>query len=117
MFSPFEWIVILLIVFVIFGAGKLPQAGDALGRAVRNFRKASNNEDALDVSPRASLREERSDYPQLPPAPLAVPRPAVSADASDLRMPELGARRGGARPRAAIEDAVIGPELSPRRKS
>jgi sec-independent protein translocase protein TatA len=39
-----ELIVILLIVLVIFGANKLPQIGDALGRSIKNFKKASNVE-------------------------------------------------------------------------
>jgi sec-independent protein translocase protein TatA len=37
-----ELIVILLIVLVIFGANKLPGIGDALGRSIKNFKKASN---------------------------------------------------------------------------
>ena len=39
-----ELIVILLIVLVIFGANKLPQIGDALGRSIKNFKRASNVE-------------------------------------------------------------------------
>jgi len=39
-----ELIIILLIVLVIFGANKLPQIGDALGRSIKNFKKASNVE-------------------------------------------------------------------------
>src|SRR5215475_11193627 len=39
-----ELIVILLIVLVVFGANKLPQIGDALGRSIKNFKKASNVE-------------------------------------------------------------------------
>jgi sec-independent protein translocase protein TatA len=37
-----ELIVILLIVLVVFGANKLPSIGDALGRSIKNFKKASN---------------------------------------------------------------------------
>jgi sec-independent protein translocase protein TatA len=37
-----ELIIILLIVLVVFGASKLPQIGDALGRSIKNFKKASN---------------------------------------------------------------------------
>ena len=37
-----ELIIILLIVLVVFGANKLPQIGDALGRSIKNFKKASN---------------------------------------------------------------------------
>jgi sec-independent protein translocase protein TatA len=39
-----ELIVILVIVLVIFGANKLPQIGDALGRSIKNFKRASNVE-------------------------------------------------------------------------
>jgi sec-independent protein translocase protein TatA len=40
-----ELVVILLIVLVVFGANKLPGIGDALGRSIRNFKKASNDDD------------------------------------------------------------------------
>lgn len=46
-----ELIVILLIVLVVFGANKLPGIGDALGRSIKNFRKASTVEgDAEDAA-------------------------------------------------------------------
>ena len=37
-----ELVVILLIVLVVFGANKLPGIGDALGRSIKNFKRASN---------------------------------------------------------------------------
>ena len=40
-----ELIIILLIVLVVFGASKLPQIGDALGRSIKNFKRASAGED------------------------------------------------------------------------
>ena len=40
-----EWIVILMIVLVVFGANKLPGIGDALGRSIKNFKKASAVDD------------------------------------------------------------------------
>ncbi|HET9626135.1 MAG TPA: twin-arginine translocase TatA/TatE family subunit [Kofleriaceae bacterium] len=43
-----ELIVILLIVLVVFGANKLPGIGDALGRSIKNFKKASNVEGETD---------------------------------------------------------------------
>ena len=36
-----ELVLILLIVLIIFGVGKLPQIGGALGSAIRDFRKSS----------------------------------------------------------------------------
>ncbi len=51
-----ELILILLIVLLVFGAGKLPQIGDALGKSIRNFKSATKKgteEDAVDVTPKA----------------------------------------------------------------
>lgn len=51
MFSmgPWEWIIILVIVLIIFGAGKLPQIGDGVGKAIRNFKKATNEVDKTET--------------------------------------------------------------------
>lgn len=46
-----ELIIILLIVLVIFGAKKLPEIGGGLGRAISNFKKATNEPDEIDVTP------------------------------------------------------------------
>jgi len=40
-----ELVIILLIVLVVFGANKLPQIGDALGRSIKNFKRATNDKD------------------------------------------------------------------------
>lgn len=36
-----ELIIILIIILIIFGAGKLPEIGSGIGRGIRNFKKAS----------------------------------------------------------------------------
>jgi len=41
-----------LIVVVVFGAGKIGDVGGDLGRAIRNFRKALSEPDAIDVTPK-----------------------------------------------------------------
>lgn len=45
-----ELILILVAVFVIFGAGKLPELGSGLGKAIKNFKRATNDTD-IDVTP------------------------------------------------------------------
>ena len=49
-----ELLIILVIVLLIFGAGKLPQIGDALGKSIRNFKRSSSgtDKDAVDVTPK-----------------------------------------------------------------
>jgi sec-independent protein translocase protein TatA len=46
-----ELVIILVIVLVIFGAGKLPEIGSGLGKGIRNFKKATKGEDEIDVTP------------------------------------------------------------------
>ena len=46
-----EMLVILVIVLIIFGAGRLPELGEGLGKGIRNFRKATTEPDSIDVTP------------------------------------------------------------------
>lgn len=46
-----ELLIILIVVLIIFGPGKLPALGSGVGNALRNFRKAVNQPDAIDVTP------------------------------------------------------------------
>ena len=44
-FSPMHLIVILVIVLIIFGPGKLPELGNSLGKSIKNFKKAMDDPD------------------------------------------------------------------------
>ncbi|HOI72526.1 MAG: twin-arginine translocase TatA/TatE family subunit [Syntrophaceae bacterium] len=46
-----ELLIILVIILIIFGAGKLPEIGNALGKGIRNFKKATREPDEIDVTP------------------------------------------------------------------
>jgi sec-independent protein translocase protein TatA len=46
-----ELLVILLIVIVVFSR-RLPELGEGLGRSIRKFRKAVNEPDEIDVTPK-----------------------------------------------------------------
>lgn len=46
-----ELLIILVIILIIFGAGKLPELGDGIGRGIRNFRRSVKPEE-IDVTPR-----------------------------------------------------------------
>ena len=63
MFGSFGWmelLLILIIVLIIFGAGKIPQLGEGLGKAIKGFKKSVNEADAIDVT---------ASQEQQPPAP------------------------------------------------
>jgi sec-independent protein translocase protein TatA len=84
--GPTELVLILLIVLIVFGAGKLPQIGDALGKGIRNFKKSSSGKNEIDVTP-------ESKQPELPPAaapatPVTeaqeVPEPATKTEPSEF---------------------------------
>jgi len=51
-FSMPALIIILVIVLVIFGVGKLPEIGSALGKSIKNFKKASEGKDEIEINPR-----------------------------------------------------------------
>jgi len=68
--GPLELIVVLVIALLVLGPGKLPDVGSALGKSIREFRKA-----ASDVEDAARL-----DSP--PPAPPAPSAPVASAPAA-----------------------------------
>jgi sec-independent protein translocase protein TatA len=51
-----ELLIILVIVLLVFGAGKLPQIGDALGRSIKNFKRAASADNELEVSKKRELR-------------------------------------------------------------
>lgn len=53
-----EIILIFLIVMVIFGSTKLPQLGDGLGRAIRNFKKSVSGGEELEVKKKKELEDE-----------------------------------------------------------
>jgi sec-independent protein translocase protein TatA len=72
-----ELLVILVIVMIIFGAGRLPDIGEGLGRGIRNFRKAVRAPDEIDVTPPAD--------PNAAPGPsqTAAEREKDAADGGD----------------------------------
>jgi sec-independent protein translocase protein TatA len=47
-----EMIILLVIVLLVFGAGKLPAIGEALGKSIKNFKRAAAGKDEIDVTPK-----------------------------------------------------------------
>ena len=70
--GPMELILLLVIVLIIFGPGKLPDIGNAVGKGIREFRKASSDlEESVRGEPKRSTpAEETPDRRRLRPHPL-----------------------------------------------
>ena len=71
-----ELILILFIVLIIFGAGKLPQLGEGIGKAIKGFKKSVHEADAIEAEAQAA-QQQTAAAPQQ-----AVPQPTVQASAS-----------------------------------
>jgi sec-independent protein translocase protein TatA len=56
--GPWEWLIILAIVIVIFGVGKVADVGPALGKAISGFRKeVKEDEDEVTETPKSDEPE------------------------------------------------------------
>lgn len=49
--GPAELIIVLVIILILFGVGRLPEVGQALGQGVREFRKGARPEEQEDPRP------------------------------------------------------------------
>ena len=52
-----ELIIILVIVLIIFGANKLPEIGAGMGKAIKNFKKATSEPEEIDVTPKSDTKD------------------------------------------------------------
>ncbi len=84
--SPLHLILILIIALLILGPGKLPDVGAALGKSIKEFRKATS--DIQDT-----IRVDTSPLPPAPqpaapaPAPAAAPAPLAAVAATPSPLP------------------------------
>ncbi len=53
-----ELILILFIVLIIFGAGKLPQLGEGIGKAIKGFKKSVHEADAIEAEAQAQAQQQ-----------------------------------------------------------
>ena len=91
--QPGHLIVILVIVLLIFGPGKLPELGRAMGDGLRELKKATGTEDAKEDGTVAATTTAVA--PTAPTArPLPSPRSRVAAPSARLpKLPRQRARR------------------------
>src|SRR5436190_404970 len=86
--GPIELIVILIIALIVIGPGRLPDVGAALGKSIKEFRKASSDiteaatVDTSPLPPTAAAATQAQAQAQAPAAPVQEPPapPPVAAD-------------------------------------
>lgn len=104
MIGSFGWMELLLILFIvliIFGAGKIPQLGEGLGKAIKGFKKSINEPEAMDVTPQEDagmgagatpppdqITEPMTAQPVAPPPagePVQQPAPQAQPETQETR--------------------------------
>ena len=62
LFQPMHLILILIIVLIIFGPGKLPELGEGLGKSIKAFKKAMKDEtnDKTEIPPIEHKEEKKA---------------------------------------------------------
>lgn len=76
-FGWMELLLVLIIVLIVFGAGKLPQLGEGLGKAIKGFKKTVHEPEPQEI------REE-------PPSPSSQASSASGDPAGAPARPETG---------------------------
>jgi len=84
-----ELILILFIVLIIFGAGKLPQLGEGVGKAIKGFKKSVHEADAIEAEAQAA--QQMAAAPQQPiSAPIAQAPASVEQSAAPVHSVSRG---------------------------
>ena len=78
--GPLELIIVLVIALIVLGPGKIPDVGAALGKGIREFRRASSDlQDAARVDP-TPAPPATTTPPAAPPAAAPVSPPPAAAE-------------------------------------
>jgi sec-independent protein translocase protein TatA len=88
--GPLELIIVLAIALLIVGPGRLPEMGNAVGRTIREFRKASTDmTDATKLDPEAEAAKDVSNSTSVATeaTPAATATPAASTVSADESAP------------------------------
>jgi sec-independent protein translocase protein TatA len=91
--GPTELILIVLAIVLIFGASKLVDIGGALGKSIKEFKKASKDEESEAAAAKEAAQQQPTAQPEAAPAPTVVVNGAVAEKstpvvAGDYRPPD-----------------------------
>ncbi len=88
-----ELILILFIVLIIFGAGKLPQLGEGVGKAIKGFKQSVNEAEAIEseaqnVAEQQSQAQVNPQAPDVTPSPAPAPQSGQAETVSPIQAPQ-----------------------------
>jgi sec-independent protein translocase protein TatA len=68
--SPIHWLIVIVIVLLVFGPGRLAGVGKGLGEGIRQFKKGLNDEADADKAdpPKPQISEKKDAEPPAPSA-------------------------------------------------
>src|SRR5438093_6597766 len=94
-----ELVLILVIVLIVFGAGKLPKIGEGLGKALKGFKKEVHEAEVMQPSPEQSQAVDaqvvpKAAQPAQPAAPSGSPTPATPASSAPTGPPPVPPQMG-----------------------
>jgi sec-independent protein translocase protein TatA len=76
-----ELILILFIVLIIFGAGKLPQLGEGIGKAIKGFKKSVHEAEAIEAEAQAAQEQTAAPQQAIQSQPVQTAAPVVDQPA------------------------------------
>ena len=102
--GPIELIIVLVIALLVVGPRRLPEMGNAVGKTIREFRKAST-----DITDAATLEPETKPATAVPPTPAAIVDPTPSPDPSMAPAPTSAAAPSASTEPASPTEATPSP--------
>jgi TatA/E family protein of Tat protein translocase len=100
--TPTHLVLILVIALIVVGPGKLPDVGAALGKSIREFRKAATDvQEATSLSPAAP-----APAPVAPAAPAPTALPAAPVEASPVLVATAAATQAPVEVAAEAGEAI-----------
>jgi|SRR5579885_23324 len=89
--GPFELIIILVVVLLLFGSTRLPKLAKSLGEASREFKKGVGDDDTPATTAATTAATAAPVIPATPPAAAVAPSPAPGEEKVTLTRAELDA--------------------------
>jgi len=83
MIGHWEWVIIFLVILLVFGARRIPEIAQGLGKGIREFRKAMHEvQDEIDVSRPVPPASRRISAPEAGPTAAAGPSAPATQDSA-----------------------------------